>query len=361
VRSVGSKHQKPLKIGDLATRSGLSVRALHHYDSIGLLSPSLRTESGMRLYAEADLIRLHRIQALKQLGYSLVEIRQSLDDADIKPLDIIQRQLSVLQERARQATQLRERLERVAEQVSAGGPPADSDWLDVLELMNIYDRHLTHEEATALHNPKQGSRSEIEKQWTALIKEARYAMDSHTPADSAAARALAWRWVHLVIAKTNNNAALAIKMKALQESDSRAQQIVGIGPGMFAWIGEAIIHARMALFAKHLPPQEVELIRQRQLARTTHLDDWPQLVLAMRQQMESGAGLDAAEVRALVDRWQQLFRDCYCGADDTLGARVRAAIAHEPDLNIGVGVDAELMSYVRSALEFTQRESISAV
>ena len=80
-------------------------------------------------------------------------------------------------------------------------------------------------------------------------------MDSHTTADSAAARALAWRWVHWVIAKTNNNAALAIKMKALQESDSRAQQIVGIGPGMFAWIGEAIIPPRMALFAKHLPPQ----------------------------------------------------------------------------------------------------------
>jgi hypothetical protein len=91
------------------------------------------------------------------------------------------------------------------------------------------------------------------------------------------------------------------------------------------------------------------------------MDDWPQLVHAMREQMELGASVDAAEVRALAFRWQQLFRKCYCGGDEEFGARVRAAIAREPDLNIGVGVDAELMSYLRAALEFTQRENITSV
>jgi DNA-binding transcriptional MerR regulator len=295
---------------------------------------------------------------LKQVGYSLIEIRQNLDDPDINPLDIIQRQIAILRERARQATQLRERLERVAAQMYAGAPLANSDWLDLLELMSIYDRHLTDEEVRILHNPKQSSASRVEAQWAELVAEVRHAMDApRVPLDSAAAQAFAWRWVRLVIAKTNNNAALAIKLRALQASESRAQQIVGIGPGMLDWIGKAIVHARMALFAKHLAPHEAELIRQRQLARATDTDDWPRLVLAMREQMQSGTPVDAEAVRTLVFRWQQLFRDCYCGADDALGARVRAAIAREPDLNLGVGVDDALMSYVRATLEFQQHET----
>ena len=82
-----------LKISDLAKRSGLTVRALHHYDAIGLLSPSARTDSGARQYGQQDLIRLHRIQALKALGYALPAIRTNLDDPNIKPLDIIERQI----------------------------------------------------------------------------------------------------------------------------------------------------------------------------------------------------------------------------------------------------------------------------
>jgi DNA-binding transcriptional MerR regulator len=358
---VRSKYQKPLKIGDLAKRSGLTVRALHHYDSIGLLSPSVRTEARMRLYGEADLIRLHRIQALKQVGYSLIEIRQSLDDPDINPLDIIQRQITIFRERARQATQLRERLERAAVQMSAGAPLANSDWLNVLELMSIYDRHLTEEEVGVLHNPKQPSASQIEAQWAELVTEVRHAMNARVPIDSAAAQAFAWRWVRLVIAKTNNSAALAIKLRALQASELRAQQIVGIGPDMFDWIGKAIVHARMALFAKHLASHDVALITQRQLAGASNMDDWPRLVLAMREQMQFGTPVDAEEVRALVLRWQQLFRDCYCGADDALGARVRAVIAREPDLNLGVGVDDALMNYVRTALQFKQHETTAAL
>ena len=54
-----------LKVGELAKRSGLTVRALHHYDSIGLLHPSGRSESGYRLYSRDDVARLHGIQTLR--------------------------------------------------------------------------------------------------------------------------------------------------------------------------------------------------------------------------------------------------------------------------------------------------------
>ncbi|HEY2765788.1 MAG TPA: MerR family transcriptional regulator [Pseudonocardiaceae bacterium] len=67
------------RVGELAERTGLTVRALHHYHEIGLLVPSLRTHAGHRCYAEADVQRLHRILALRGFGFSLAEIGQVLD------------------------------------------------------------------------------------------------------------------------------------------------------------------------------------------------------------------------------------------------------------------------------------------
>ncbi len=64
------------KVGELAGRTGLSVRALHYYEEIGLLLPSRRTGSGHRLYSAEDVLRLQRIVSLRSLGFTLEEIRQ---------------------------------------------------------------------------------------------------------------------------------------------------------------------------------------------------------------------------------------------------------------------------------------------
>ena len=74
-----SPTSRGMKVGELAKRTGLSVRALHYYDEIGLLQPSEVTESGHRLYGEAELVRLQQIKSLRQLGFSLDEIRACLD------------------------------------------------------------------------------------------------------------------------------------------------------------------------------------------------------------------------------------------------------------------------------------------
>ena len=68
-----------LKVGDLAKRSGLTVRTLHHYHAIGLLTPSARADNGYRLYDRNDIARLHQIQALRRFGLSLTEIGDHLN------------------------------------------------------------------------------------------------------------------------------------------------------------------------------------------------------------------------------------------------------------------------------------------
>src|SRR6185295_2136088 len=67
------------RIGEVAAATGLTVRALHHYDEIGLLAPSGRSEAGYRLYADEDVRRLYRIVAFRRLGFALGEIGALLD------------------------------------------------------------------------------------------------------------------------------------------------------------------------------------------------------------------------------------------------------------------------------------------
>src|SRR5436309_7367089 len=87
-----------LKVGELARRTGLTIRALHHYDAIGLLRPSLHTEAGHRLYSAGDIARLQQILSLRQLGFSLEEIRDCLDQPGFSPLEVIRLHVGRLRE-----------------------------------------------------------------------------------------------------------------------------------------------------------------------------------------------------------------------------------------------------------------------
>lgn len=339
-----------LKIGELAKRCGLTVRTLHHYDAIGLLSPSVRTESGARQYGQPDLIRLHRIQALKQLGYALPDIRANLDDPGIDPLEIMERQIRVLQNQARQAQELSERLQHLAQHLTSGSETASTDWLNLLEMMMLYQKHLSEDEMVALRHPQGSAAHEIGRAWTALIAEVTQAMQQSMPPDCAQAQALSWRWMRLAIAMTSNNPVLAGKLKALQHSETRAQEIMGIGPAKFEWIGQAFAHARCVLFAKYLSPAETDEVRRRQIAGMAHMDAWPKLVALVRAEMDQGTPIQDPTMQALAQRWQQLFRDSYCGDNRALEAKVRAAFAQEPDLMLGVGVDEALLVYLHSAM-----------
>ena len=90
---------KAYKIKEVAQISDVSVRTLHYYDEIGLLTPSDRTAAGYRLYDEADLLRLQQVLIGRSLGLALEEIRQSLDDPDFDYADTLRKQRGRLVER----------------------------------------------------------------------------------------------------------------------------------------------------------------------------------------------------------------------------------------------------------------------
>lgn len=88
-----------MTVGAVATLTGVSVRTLHHYDHIGLVVPSVRTEAGYRGYTDADIERLHVVLVYRSVDMPLEEIRALLDgDGDV--LDHLERQHRLLLDRA---------------------------------------------------------------------------------------------------------------------------------------------------------------------------------------------------------------------------------------------------------------------
>ncbi|WP_051740531.1 MerR family transcriptional regulator [Kitasatospora sp. MBT66] len=86
-------------VGAVARIAKVTVRTLHHYDEIGLLSPRGRTPAGYRRYDEADLGRLQRILFYRELGFPLEEIAAVLDDDSVSPSEHLRRQHRLLTDR----------------------------------------------------------------------------------------------------------------------------------------------------------------------------------------------------------------------------------------------------------------------
>lgn len=74
--------QPTMHIGAVAERTGLSLRTLRHYDDVGLVRPSGRSDGGFRLYTEDDVERLLLVRRMKPLGFTLEEMTDLLDVAD---------------------------------------------------------------------------------------------------------------------------------------------------------------------------------------------------------------------------------------------------------------------------------------
>lgn len=88
-----------LTVGQAARLAGVTVRALHHYDAIGLVSPSQRSGAGYRRYAERDLDRLRDVLAYRELGLPLERIAAILDEPDGDALVHLRRQRALLAQR----------------------------------------------------------------------------------------------------------------------------------------------------------------------------------------------------------------------------------------------------------------------
>ena len=130
--------ERTWKVGELARATGLTIRALHHYDDIGLLVPS-RTGSGHRLYLRDDVERLYRVLALRSVGMSLDEIKAVLDDAGVGLLDTVRRHVAALERDIEQRRRLLDRLREMLGTLERSAAPTLDDLLGTVEAMTVVE------------------------------------------------------------------------------------------------------------------------------------------------------------------------------------------------------------------------------
>ncbi|MER7751010.1 MerR family transcriptional regulator [Kitasatospora sp. NPDC097643] len=107
-------------VGAVAKIAKVTVRTLHHYDEIGLLSPEGRTPAGYRRYGDADLDRLQQILFYRELGFPLEEVAAILDDDSVSPSEHLRRQHELLTDRISRLQELAAAVEHAMEAKKMG-------------------------------------------------------------------------------------------------------------------------------------------------------------------------------------------------------------------------------------------------
>lgn len=129
----GSEDGPWLRVGEVARRTGLTVRTLHHYDQIGLLVPSGRSSGDYRLYGPADLARLLQIENLKSLGLRLGEVASALDDPHFDAGATMDEHIAMVSARIAAERELLARLRALRDASVAG-------WTQVLDVIALTQR-----------------------------------------------------------------------------------------------------------------------------------------------------------------------------------------------------------------------------
>lgn len=210
------------KVGDLAKRSGLTVRTLHHYDDIGLLTASARSEAGYRLYNRDDVARLHQIQALRRFGLSLADIGAVLAQPGSHLSTIIAQQIAMLTQQIEQSTHLCDRLVRLQTQLLQGDEPDMADWLTTLESMTMYDKYFSADELK--HLPLHLNKDKTDAEWAEVVAQVRALMQAGVPPENEQAQALSKRWVAMAARDTNHDPRLLSKLTWMQAQEPSVQQ-----------------------------------------------------------------------------------------------------------------------------------------
>lgn len=107
--------KESLTVGEIATLAGVTVRTLHHYDEIGLVSPGERTDAGYRTYGRADVERLQEVLFFRELGFALKDIKAVVTDPAYKRSDALNRQRALLETRQQRMHQMIDLIDRALE------------------------------------------------------------------------------------------------------------------------------------------------------------------------------------------------------------------------------------------------------
>jgi DNA-binding transcriptional MerR regulator len=197
----------PCPVGTLARLAGVTVRTLHHYDEIGLLSPKRRSAKGYRLYGADDLLRLQQIMVRRELGMSLEQIARALDDPDFDIRAALLEQRNQLAARRQRTDDMLRSIDAALAALDHPKDDTEETIMNVRELFDGFDPSEYEQEAKERWGSTEayaesarrtvGYKAEdwqqIKLEADAINRELAQLLESGAPATGEAARALAER------------------------------------------------------------------------------------------------------------------------------------------------------------------------
>jgi DNA-binding transcriptional MerR regulator len=214
------------RIGEFAELAGVTVRALHHYDRIGLLKPQ-RGNSGTRLYSLQDLERLEQIAALKFLGIPLQEIKLLLKHGPLTLTDSLPMQREALTEKRKLIDRALVAIEAAEKAIQSGQTTDASILRKIIEVIDMqpqensmrkyYTEQAWTERAQLMDHTPAETRQKQQQEWKQLFAEIEAALDLD-PA-SEAAQALTKRW--LLLAQTVHGGNEGIRAGSIEAFNDR--------------------------------------------------------------------------------------------------------------------------------------------
>ncbi|PSL38138.1 DNA-binding transcriptional MerR regulator [Labedella gwakjiensis] len=241
-----------LTVGRAATRLGVTVRALHHWDEIGLAQPSSRSIAGYRLYTGSDIERLSRIIVYRELGLDLEAIGSVLDDPDTDVVAALEAQRAGLAERIEHLSSLSVSLDRMIEahtrgllltedeQRAALGPGWDPQW--PAEARRRYG------DTTPWRQYAERSASRTPADWQAVAetnaafeRALAEAMEAGIAPGSPEANALVERHREVFSAYFPVSRSMQVVLGRMYEADpAYAAHYDGVRPGLASWLRRVI-------------------------------------------------------------------------------------------------------------------------
>jgi len=190
------------RVQEFAKLAGVTVRALHHYDRLGLLKPSGRSDAGYRLYRDCDLARLEQIVVLKFLGLPLRQIARLLT-RESPLVETLRRQQTVLFEKRRQLDAAIDAIKQAERSVSTSREP---DWTLFTRIVREIEMQNNTEWSKKYYSPEAQAKVEarkhlwspelqerVTKQWNELLTDVEAALGEDPASPKAQALAARWR------------------------------------------------------------------------------------------------------------------------------------------------------------------------
>lgn len=196
---------KYYRINEVLQLTSVSLRTLHYYDEINLLSPSYRTEGGHRLYTNNDLLKLQQIVTLKFMGFSLKKIQQLLSDSTFNMHESLKIQAELVKKEALRMEAVSKLLEHMV--CNGADKIVWEKLINIIEILQLnendrqqwYQKYLTQSELDEMNELLSGYTDgfwkDYHKRWADLFAEVRQHL--HTEPESEVGLQLARKWIEL--------------------------------------------------------------------------------------------------------------------------------------------------------------------